>query len=92
MNDPHSFAGQAQLGRNLRENLGTTTLGLIERERRYLRHLAIVPHSHCLRHPEGSFSPFKTRKKKQIEVVSSKHKVRSKALIVQHVEGQVLEA
>ena len=50
MNDPHSFAGQAQLGRNLRENLGTTTLGLIERERRYLRHLAIVPHSHCLGH------------------------------------------
>ena len=50
MNDPHSFAGQAQLGRNLRENLGTTTLGLIERERRYLRHLAIVPHSHSLGH------------------------------------------
>ena len=90
MNDPHSFAGQAQLGRNLRENLGTTTLGLIERERRYLRHLAIVPHSHCLRHL--SFSPFRQGKKKQIEVVSSKHKVRSKALIVQHVEGQVLEA
>ena len=51
MNDPHSFAGQAQLERNLRENLGTTTMGLIERERRYLRHLAIVPHSHCLCHP-----------------------------------------
>ena len=88
MNDPHSFAGQAQLGRNLRENLGTTTLGLIERERRYLRHLAIVPHSHCLGHLSNVLQA--VRKKKTVR--SGECVVRSKALIVQHVEGQVLEA
>ena len=69
MNDPHSFAGQAQLERNLRENLGTTTMGLIERERRYLRHLAIVPHSHCLGHPFPRFLPERTRRKNKFEVV-----------------------
>ena len=86
MNDPHSFAGQAQLGRNLRENLGTTTLGLIERERRYLRHLAIVPHSHCLGHVPDAVKEKKNSSKWCERVV------RSKAVIVQHVEGQVLEA
>ena len=70
MNDPHSFAGQAQLGRNLRENLGTTTLGLIERERRYLRHLAIVPHSHCLGHLSNVLHPVK--EKKQVRSGSKK--------------------